>query len=59
MEFIPTHFNGRLDDEMGCCKIRATPATEETKKKKEPKHVNVCHDLQEELRNDPQFLTKL
>ena len=23
------------------------------------KHVNVCYDLQEDLRNDPQFLTKL
>ena len=23
------------------------------------KHVNVCHDLQKELKNDPQFLTKV
>ena len=38
MEFMPTHFNGRFDDERGCCKIR---------------------DLQEELKDDPQFLTKV
>jgi len=38
MEFMPTYFNGRFDDETGCCKIR---------------------DLQEELKNDPQFLTKV
>jgi hypothetical protein len=35
---MPTHFNGRFDDEAGCCKIR---------------------DLQGELKDDPQFLTKV
>ena len=38
MEFMPTHFNGRFDDETGGCKIR---------------------DLQKELKDDPQFLTKV
>jgi hypothetical protein len=32
------HFNGRFDDETGCCKI---------------------YDLQDELKDDPQFLTKV
>jgi hypothetical protein len=40
---------------MGCCKIRAASLTEEQKSN----HVNVCCNLQEELKNGPQFLTKV
>ena len=53
-EFIRTHFYGIFDDETGCCKIRATSAHRGAK----TKHVNVCCDLQEELKNDARFLTK-
>ena len=49
------HFIGRFDDKTGCCKICVASAHRGAKKNK---HVNVCHDWQEELKNDPQFLTK-
>jgi hypothetical protein len=55
MEFKPTHFNRRSYYETGCCKIRAMSAHRGAKSKR----VNVCHDLQEELKNDPQFLPKV
>jgi len=55
MEFVPTHFNGRFDYEAGCCKIHTASAYRGAKSK----HVNVCHDLQEELKNEPQFLPKV
>jgi len=40
---------------MGYCKICATSAHRGAKNKS----VKVCCDLQEELKNDPQFLTKV
>jgi len=52
---MPTHFIGRHDDKTGCCKICAASAHRGAKNK----HVNVCCDSQEELKNDPQFLTKV
>jgi hypothetical protein len=54
MEFMATHFIGRFDYETGCCKIHAVSAHRGAKSK----CVNVCHDLQEELKNDPHFLPK-
>ena len=53
MEFMPTHLTRRFDDETGCCKIHAASAH----KGKKNKCVNVWCDLQEELKNDPHFLT--
>jgi hypothetical protein len=55
MEFIQTHFYGIFDDEMGCCKMHATSANRGAKNM----YVNVCCDLQEELKNDTQFRTKV
>jgi len=55
MEFMPTHFNGRFDYETGCCKSRAASAHRGAKSKR----VNVCHDLQQQVKNDPQFLPKV
>ena len=52
MEFIQTQFYGISDDETGCCKIHATSAHRGAKKKQ----VNVCCDLQEELKNNTQLL---
>ena len=40
---------------MGCCKIHATLAHRGANKK----HVNVCHDLQEDLGNDPSVSHKV
>jgi hypothetical protein len=48
------HFNRRFEHETGCCKIHAASAYRGAKSK----CVDVCHDLQEGLKNDPQFLPK-
>ena len=52
---VPTHFIERFDDKTSCCKICAASAHRGAKNK----NVNVCCDWQEELKNDPQFLTKV
>jgi histone-lysine N-methyltransferase SETMAR len=55
MEFMPMHFNRRFNDETIAAKVMPYLPTEEQKNN----HVNVCRDLQEELKNDPQFLTEI
>ena len=55
MEFMPTHLTEDLIMKWAAAKFMPRLLTEDRKNK----HVNVCYDLQEDLRNDPQFLTKL
>ena len=57
MESMLTHFHGRFDVETGCCKIRVLSAHRGAPPQK--KCVFVYRDLKEELKNDPQFLTKV
>ena len=61
MEVIKMHFIGRFYDETGCCKICAASAHrwEGGKGRKKKVRVNVSRDLQEELKYNLQFLTKL
>jgi len=55
MEFMPMHFN-RFDDNTGCCIIFGRVCSQRSQKKK---CMYVCHNLQEQLKNDHQFLTKV
>jgi len=55
MEFMPTHLTEDLIMKWVAEKFMLCLLTEDWKNK----HVNVCYDLQEDLRKNPHFLTKL